>query len=185
MGVIPFNKDLPMSKAERLGLMIAMLTLIVAVGAWLFPAKNPALTLIYQDEARNLTNEPSNIKNTQNTTSRELDNRTKPHASNEPVSPLLTEISLHLFISQLKGNTLDSGKLSYISKNRDLLKEKVPFYELNNILSLITLDSNKIDAARLLIGQASSPSEDDVQVYAELFTLGSNRRTALALVYGK
>jgi len=171
-----------MSKAERARLTIAICTLVVAIGTWLFPASTTSLTYIYQAESAAQGLSATKTNSASKSTYQEL-KKNEPAKAPRVNAQLITEMSLHLFISQLKRNTLDSGKISYISENKHLLKENISFYELNNIISLITLDSNKIDAARLLVEQVNQPREEDVEAYSELFVLDSNRRTALALLY--
>ena len=165
-----------------MGLMLTILTLAVAIGAWFFPASTTSPTYIYQAESSIQPADATSTNRIPRAIYQEA-NQKKPYEIPEVNTQLITEMSLHLFISQLKRNTLDSGKISYIYENKHFLKENISFHELNNIISLITLDSNKIDAARLLVGQVNQPREEDVEAYSDLFVLDSNRRTALALLY--
>ena len=159
-----FNVSQKMKKEKTIGLIVAILTLLVTLLAWLFPKSETSLNVQNGDQERS---------------------KTQKQVSD--ISPLNTRnLTTAMIIKQLKRISLNSNKIEFIEKNIRSMPETVALSELNLMLDLLDLESDKIKLTKLFSPKINKQySDGDYDKFIKNFTLDSNINEATSALLGR
>lgn len=178
-----------MTKAERVSTVIGVVGIILAIAAWQFPISTPP-TKSEPLVAPSSLEEPNDFKPPTSITSEQKVSYA-PEVAHMPEMPtsgverqsVVRAVSFKLFLSQVRSFSLDSTQLEYVRKSKHLLSRKLAFSELNQLIDEMSLDLYRIDMVQEFRQGVEPPSERELELFLEKFSLDSYKQEALALLY--
>jgi hypothetical protein len=167
-------------------LIVAIIGVIVAVLAWLFPQNetSPKVTpfVIKNSELKDSLSEEKEIIESQNVDAINLENpETKTFKLDIPPSP--RKLSVKMILTSLNRTSSDSYKITFIEENMQNMQNTITLSELNLMLDLMSADSYKTELTKLLSQKINEGyTNRDYDKFTKQFSSDSYRNEATSIL---